>query len=115
MKTKLKSKSARTPGKVPRTRRQTVRELARKGYSGDVIAQKVGLNKNRLRATHAIDMFEAREARRAEREAAAAVSKKEAERISAITNCWHSEWREAVFHDCRTLEEALEKTKSTWR
>ena len=114
-KNKLRSKSSRTPGKVLRTRRQAVRQMASQGLSGDVIAAKVGLNKNRLRATHAIDLHEGREAKRAERKAAEAISRKERERIEIITNAWNSEWREAVFHDCKTLEEALAQSAKHWR
>src|SRR5437764_1501615 len=47
-----------------------VRRLKAEGYSGDEIAQLIGLNKNSLRAQHALDLREGRELARAEADAA---------------------------------------------
>jgi hypothetical protein len=51
-------------------RRRTVRRLTAQGYSGDIVAALVGLNKNRLRSTHALDLEAGREIARANAEAA---------------------------------------------
>jgi hypothetical protein len=108
-------KSRRSPGaKARRSRGQVVKSLAANGCSGDVIAAKLRLGKDYLRREHALDMAAGREIKRAEREAAKAVTRKERERIEIITATWNSDWREAVFSDCKTLEEALEQSKEHW-
>jgi hypothetical protein len=64
-----------------------VRALARQGLSGDVIASTVGVNKNSLRAEHALDLHAGRESRKAEQEAAdaAAITKGEYHFLNAAT------------------------------
>src|SRR5215510_201193 len=125
MKTKHKprAKLSRTPVKVLRNRRRVVKTLAAQGFSGDVIAAKLRLNKNHLRAEHALDLHAGREIKRAEKAAAKAaeLSRKERERIEIITAAWNSDWYDTelgeclLFPDCKTLEEALEQSKKTWR
>ena len=63
MKTKHKprAKLSRTPVKALRNRRRVVKTLAAQGFSGDVIAAKLQLNKNHLRAEHALDLLAGRE------------------------------------------------------
>jgi hypothetical protein len=117
MKTRHKptAKLSRTPVKAPRNRRRVVKTLAARGYSGDVIAATLGVNKNHLRAEHALDLQAGREIKWAEKAAAAELSRKERERIEIITAAWYSDWYDAelgenlLFPDCRTLEEALER------
>ena len=111
------AKGSRALVKGLRNRKRVVKKLAAQGFSGDVIAAKLGLEKNHLRAEHALDLHAGREIKRAERAAAQAaeLSRKERERIEIITNAWNSEWREAVFHDCKTLEEALTQSAKHWR
>ena len=72
MKRKRQTRFKRTL-KRPRTdddRRRTVHRLTAQGYSGDVVAALMGLNKNRLRAKHALDLEAGREIARADAEAA---------------------------------------------
>jgi hypothetical protein len=45
-----------------------VKTLAARGYSGDVIAATLGVNKNHLRAEHALDLQAGREIKWAEKE-----------------------------------------------
>jgi hypothetical protein len=47
--------------KPPRKQRHTLERLAAEGRSGDVIAATLGINKNRLRAEHALDLQAGRE------------------------------------------------------
>jgi hypothetical protein len=120
---KPRAKLSRTPVKALRNRRRVVKTLAAQGFSGDVIAAKLQLNKNHLRAEHALDLHAGREIKRAEKAAAEAaeLSRKERERIEIITAAWNSDWYDAelgeclLFPDCKTLEEALEQSKKTWR
>jgi hypothetical protein len=71
-----------------------VRTLAAQGLSGDVIAATIGLNKNSLRATHALDLRAGRETRAAEQEAAdaAAITKEEYHFLNAATSSFKSGW-----------------------
>ena len=69
---KPRAKLSRTPVKVLRSRRRVVKDLAAQGFSGDVIAAKLQLNKNHLRAEHALDLHEGREIKQAEKAAAEA-------------------------------------------
>src|SRR5215510_5709507 len=120
---KPRAKELRTLVKGLRTRKRVVKKLAAQGFSGDVIAAKLGLEKNHLRAEHALDLHAGREIKWAERAAARAaeLSRKERERIEIITAAWNSDWYDAelgeclLFPDCKTLEEALEQSKKTWR
>jgi hypothetical protein len=118
---KPKAKLSRTPAKALHNRGQMVRDLAAAGDSGDVIAAKLQLNKNRLRAEHALELHAGRKFKQAERAAAEALSRKDRERIEAITRAWHSDWYDPeigeclLFPDCKSLEEALEQSKKHWK
>jgi hypothetical protein len=54
-----------------------VKNLASQGLNADVIAAKVGLNKNTLRAEHALDLHAGREIRAAEQAAEVVITKEE--------------------------------------
>jgi hypothetical protein len=118
---KPQAKLSRTPLKAPRNRGQVVRQLASEGCSGDVIAAKLRLNKNHLRAEHALDLQAGREIKWAEKAAAEELSKKDKERIAAVTAAWNSDWYDPergeclLFPDCKSLEEALAQSKKHWK
>ena len=78
---KAKGKPSRRVVKPPSNRRRIVKTLAAKGLSGDVIAARLGVNKNFLRAEYALDLHAGREIKEAKEAAAsaAALSKKEQE------------------------------------
>ena len=88
-----------------------------------MIAAKLRLNKNHLRAEHALDLHEGREIKQAENAAAEAaeLSRKDKERIEIVTAAWNSDWYDPeigeclLFPDCKTLEEALAQSKKHWR
>ena len=52
---KPRAKGSRALVKGLRNRKRVVKKLAAQGFSGDVIAAKLGLEKNHLRAEHALD------------------------------------------------------------
>jgi hypothetical protein len=99
----------------PRKRRHVVTTLTEMGLNGDVVAAKLRMNKNTLRAKHALELQRGREARRAKKEAAAAaaLSKEEREKIRVIEMALNSHWTTPE-HGCllyggaRTVAEALE-------
>jgi hypothetical protein len=82
---KAKGKPSRRVVKPPSNRRM-VKTLAAKGLSGDVIAARLGVNKNFLRAEHALDLHAGREIKRADKAAAdaAELPRWERERLEAI-------------------------------
>ena len=118
---KRRAKLSPTPVKARSNRGQVVKDLAAQGLSGDVIAAKMRINKNRLRAAHALDLHAGRQVKQAAKAAAEAVSCKDRERIEAITRAWHSDWYDPeigeclLFPDCKSLEEALEQSKKHWK
>ena len=118
---KPRAKLSRSPVRALGKRRRVIKTLAARGYSGDVIAVTLGVNKNHLRAEHALDLQAGREIKWAEKAAAAELSRKDRKRIAIITAAWYSDWYDAelgenlLFPDCRTLEEALEQSKKHWR
>jgi hypothetical protein len=120
---KPRAKVSRTPVKALRARARAVKDLAAQGFSGDVIAAKLRLNKNHLRAEHALDLLEGREIKQAEKAAAEAaeLSKKDKERIKIVTDAWNSHWFDPeigeclLFPDCKSLEEALAQSKKHWK
>jgi hypothetical protein len=69
-----------------------VKQLAAEGFSGDVIAAHVGLNKNRLRAEHALDLHAGREIKDAEKAAAAELTKEEYHALDAMMLSFASHW-----------------------
>ena len=86
-----------------------------------MIAAKLRLNKNHLRAEHALDLQAGREIKWAEKAAAEELSKKDKERIAAVTAAWNSDWYDPergeclLFPDCKSLEEALAQSKKHWK
>ena len=118
---KPRAKLSPTPVRARSNRGQVVKDLAAQGLSGDVIAAKLRLNKNHLRAAHALDLQAGRELKQAERAAAEAVSRKDRERIKIVTDAWNSDWYDPelgeclLFPDCKSLEEALEQSKKYWK
>ena len=118
---KLRARASRTPAQVLRNRGLVVTQLAAAGDSGDVIAAKLRLTKNDLRAEHALDLQAGREIKWAEKAAAEELSKKDKERIAAVTAAWNSDWFDPeigeciLFPDCKSLEEALEQSKKHWK
>jgi hypothetical protein len=112
-------RTAGKPGKnrhaPPNKRRQIVREMAAAGISGDVIAARLRLNKNALRAGHALDLDDGRKTRQAEKAAAAesASSKADAEQLERIQSAFASDWYDPqfgcdLFGGAKTIEEAIE-------
>jgi hypothetical protein len=106
---------SRTGAKPPSKRRNVITTLAALGLNGDVIAQRLGVNKNTLRAKHALELKAGREARRAEKERAAAaqLSKKERERLDCIKSSFNSHWYTKengndLYGGAQTIAEALE-------
>ena len=93
---KLRAKPSRTQGKALRNRGQMVTQLAAAGDSGDVIAAKLGLEKNHLRAEHALDLQAGREIKYAEKAAAEAaavvLTPQEYHAINAMTLSFASHW-----------------------
>jgi len=83
--TKTRPKLLRSYGQPPRKRQHIVKQLAARGLSGDVIAASVGLNKNSLRAEHALDLHEGREIRAAEKAAEIELSLAEYHFLNAAT------------------------------
>jgi len=73
----LSRKRTRKPRFKPKAKRptsirdagQTVRRLTAEGYTGDEVAQLTGMNKNSLRAKHALDLHAGREIKAAEKAA----------------------------------------------
>src|SRR5262249_17395121 len=110
MKTKHKprAKLSRTPVKALRNRRRVVKTLAAQGFSGDVIAAKLQLNKNHLRAEHALDLLAGREIKQAEKAAAEAaeLSRKEREIVEIVTAAWNSDWYDAELGECLLFPDA---------
>ena len=118
---KPRAKLPRRYRKPPSKRRRIVQALARDGYSGDVIAASLGINKNHLRSAHALDLHAGREIRAAEEaaEAAEALSKKEQARLECIKASFDSHWYDPeygnlLFGDTHTVEEALAWSKKNF-
>ena len=91
-----------------------VKTLAAKGLSGDVIAARLGVNKNFLRAEYALDLHAGREIKEAKEAAAsaAALSKKEQELLDRIKSSFDSHWYSKEHGNClyggaHTIEEAI--------
>jgi hypothetical protein len=70
-----------------------VRQLASEGISGDVIAAKLGVNKNTLRAEHALDLHAGRKIKAAEKAAAGEMSKEEKHLREVIARAFASHWQ----------------------
>jgi hypothetical protein len=91
-----------------------VKQLAAEGFSGDVIAARLGVNMNTLRAQHALHLKAGRDAK-AEKKAeaeAAALSKSERARLYAIKQSFESDWYSPehgnlIFGGTHSVEEAL--------
>jgi hypothetical protein len=110
---------AKTNGKSSqpaRKRRQIVRELAALGHSADVIGAVLGVGRDALRASHALDLQAGRQIKAAEK-AASAPPRDKAERERArlrkvIEDSFKSHWvvngKNLLFWDARSVEEALE-------
>jgi len=104
-------KRARSGG----NRRQTVRRLTAQGYSGDVVAALVGMNKNALRSQHAIDLEHGREIARADAAAAEAeqLSAEEETMRRAFFAGYGSHWEQPdgynLLQDCK-----LPESKKRW-
>jgi hypothetical protein len=108
---RTRTKAPVRPPKPIRDRRQTVRRLTAQGYSGDEVAALIGLNKNRLRSTHALDLRHGREIARAQAEAAEEekLSAEEAVMRRALFAGFGTHWEDPdgrnVLHGYRTIEE----------
>jgi hypothetical protein len=99
-----------------------VRQLAAKGHSGDVIASKLGVNKNYLRAEHALDLEAGREINAIEKEKAEAnaivLSMNEEILLEVIrTSFADGDWIDEdgtnlLFGDARSEREAFERCQS---
>ena len=91
-----------------------VHQLAAEGFSGDVIAARLGVNMNTLRAQHALHLKAGRDAKakeKAEAEAAA-LTRSEQARLDAIKGTFDSHWYSKetgniIFGGTHTVEEAL--------
>jgi hypothetical protein len=91
-----------------------VEQLATDGFSADVIAARLNMNKNTLRARHALQLKAGRDAKlekRAEAEAAE-LRKSERARLYAIKQSFESDWYSPehgnpLFGDTHSVEEAL--------
>jgi hypothetical protein len=97
---------------------RTVRQLAAEGLSGDVIAARLGVNMNTLRAQHALHLKAGRDCKAAEKAEAevAELSKSEQARVNAIKQTFNSHWYtkekgNLLFGGTHSLEEALEWSK----
>jgi DNA-binding transcriptional MerR regulator len=101
---KPQAKPQRRYTKPPSKQRRTVRTLAAQGFSLDVIAAKLGLNKNHLRAEHALDLHAGREIKAAEKERAEAnavvLTKDEEQLLSAIRSSFANGYWVATFLWC---------------
>jgi len=89
-----------------------VEQLATEGFSGDVIAARLGVNKNTLRARHALRLKAGRDAKVEKRAAAEAVTKSERARLHAIKQSFDSHWYDPelgnlIFGGTHSVEEAL--------
>jgi hypothetical protein len=111
---KAKGKPSRRVVKSPSNRRRMVKTLAAKGLSGDVIAARLGVNKNFLRAEYALDLHAGREIKWADKAAAdaAELPRWERERLKAIKGSFQSHWYSPehgnlLFGFTHTVEEAL--------
>lgn len=111
---KAKGKPSRRVVKPSSNRRRMVKTLAAKGLSGDVIAARLGVNKNFLRAEHALDLHAGREIKKAKEAAAsaAALSKKEQELLDRIKSSFDSHWYSKehgnyLYGGAHTIEEAI--------
>jgi len=89
-----------------------VEQLATEGISGDVIAARLGVNKNTLRARHALRLKAGRDAKIEKRAAAEAVTRSERARLHAIKGTFDSHWYHPkhgnlIFGGTHSVEEAL--------
>jgi hypothetical protein len=111
---KLRTNPKGTRSQSPNNRRQFVKNLAAEGFSGDVIAARLGVNKNYLRAEYALDLHAGRQIKAAKK-AAAALTKQERERaklIERIERSFQSHWYDAesgnlLYGGAHTVAEAL--------
>jgi hypothetical protein len=121
MKTKDRARAKRSLNRPRSTndRGQTVRRLAAEGHSGDVISALMQVNKNTLRAKHALDLERGRQIAQAEAETAEIekLSAKEEEMRRAMFAGFGTHWENPdgtnVLQDGRTLAET-EKLWSEW-
>jgi len=97
-----------------------VRRLTAQGYTGDEVAQLIGVNKNRLRAAHALDFRHGRELARAQAEAAVTEelsADEETMRRAIFAGFGNPRWTDAagrnLLHNYRTREEQ-EKLWAEW-
>ena len=103
----------KTHVKPPTKRRHFVKNLAAEGFNLDVIAARLGVNKNYLRAEHALDLHAGRQIKAAKKAAAGALSKKERQRLDCIKASFESHWYtkehgNILFGGTHSVEEALE-------
>jgi hypothetical protein len=114
MKHRPKLKTNRT--KALRKRRAIVRQLAAQGINGDAIAARLGVNKNTLRAEHALDLEAGRQIKAAAKEKAAGakvtLTKDQELLMDAIESSFASHWFDPefgnlLFHGARMIEEAI--------
>jgi hypothetical protein len=91
-----------------------VTRLAHEGHSTDVIAARLGVNMNTLRAQHALHLKAGRDAKAAEKAAAEAaeLGKRERERLEHIEKSFASDWNDPVhgnlfYNGARSVAEAL--------
>jgi len=105
-----------TRSQPPNNLRNFVKKLAAEGLSGDVIAARLGVNKNYLRAEYALDLHAGRQIKAAKKTAAGALSKKERQRLDCIKVSFESDWYDPesgnlIFWGTHSVEEALEWCK----
>jgi hypothetical protein len=105
-----------TRSQPPNNLRHFVKNLAAEGFSGDVIAARLGVNKNYLRAEYALDLHAGRQIKAAKKAAAGALSKKERQRLDCIKASFESHWYtkehgNILFGGTHSVKEALEWCK----
>jgi transposase len=114
----------RTGAKSRSKRRHVVKTLAAMGNNFDVIAARIGVNENTLRARHALELKAGRDARKAkkQRAAATALSKEEQRHLDLVRRSFDSHWYDAelgnlLFGGAHSVEEALRwcgRFKNKW-
>jgi hypothetical protein len=103
-----------TAAKPPTKRRNLIATLVKQGFNGDEISAKLRINKNTLRARHALELKAARAAQKREKDEAAAAqpTKKEQELLDHIERSFASHWFDSeygnlLYGGAHTIEEAL--------
>ena len=102
--------------------RRMVKQLAAQGLSGDYIAAKLGVDKNVLRARHALDLHAGRQVKAAERAEAQAkaLTKQQLKDRAVIRQTWDY-WFDPelnshlILEGARTPEEAIEMWENSLR